>query len=157
MLPAWMLAGSVRRAPHRRSLSPGTITSLTTGSSSNNSICAWESFSPPAPYFSIRISRKRSSSTRILSSAYCSWLFSCAMSSRSAGAEGMGAPITMGNDLTESISTYKQFMRQHVLLGEPSGTTACAWFWPDRFHLTIERDLRDSGQPSPAHRRIAAR
>jgi hypothetical protein len=53
-------------------------------------------FSPPAPYFSIRISRSRSSSKRILSSAYCSLLFSCAMSSRSAGAEGMGGALTMG-------------------------------------------------------------
>jgi len=52
----------------------------------------------------------------------------CAMTSRSAGAEGMGgmgATLTMGTDLTESTATYKQFMRQHVLRGEPSGTTAC--------------------------------
>jgi len=44
----------------------------------------------------IRSSRSRSSSTRIRSSAYCSLLFSCAMSSRSAGAEGMGGALTMG-------------------------------------------------------------
>jgi hypothetical protein len=50
-------------------------TSLTTGSGSNNCICACESFSPPAPYFSIRISRNRSSSTRIRSSAYCNLFF----------------------------------------------------------------------------------
>src|SRR5271165_4536903 len=68
-----------------------SIISLTTGSGSNNCICACESFSPAAPYCSIRISRRRSSSTRILSSAYCSLLFSCAISSRSAGAEGMEA------------------------------------------------------------------
>ena len=51
---------------------------------------------PPAPYFSIRINRRRSSSTRIRSSAYCSRLFSWAMSSRSAGAEGVGDAVTMG-------------------------------------------------------------
>src|SRR5208283_4384827 len=35
-------------------------------------------------------------------------------------------------------------MQQHVLLAAPSGTTAYAWFWPHRSHLTIERALRDS-------------
>ncbi len=86
----------VERCTGARPLLVSSITSLTTGSSSNNCICACESFSPPAPYFSIRISRSRSSSTRIRSSAYCSLLFSCAMSSRSAGDEGMGATLTMG-------------------------------------------------------------
>ncbi len=105
----------------------------------------------------IRISRRRSSSTRILSSAYFSRLFSCAMSSRSAGAEGMGASLTMSNDLTESISAYKRFMRQPVPLAEPFGTTTCAWFWPDQSHPTIERALRDSARLCPARRRIAAR
>src|ERR1035441_8875040 len=85
----------VERRTHGRSLSACSRISLTTGSSANNCICACESFSPPAPYFSIRISRSRSSSTRILSSAYCSRLFNCAMSSRSAGAEGMGGALTM--------------------------------------------------------------
>jgi len=30
---------------------------------------------------------------------FCSRLFSCAMSSRSAGAEGMGSALTMGTDV----------------------------------------------------------
>src|SRR6202050_5636604 len=81
----------VERCTRSALFSASMITSLTTGSISNNSSCASGSFSPAAPYFSIRISRRRSSSTRILSSAYRSRLFSSPMSSRSAGAEGMGA------------------------------------------------------------------
>ena len=55
-----------------RSLSAWTSALLTPGSSSSNSSCASESFSLPGPYFAMRTSRSRSSSTRIFSSAYCS-------------------------------------------------------------------------------------
>src|ERR1035438_4627799 len=55
-----------------RSLSAWTSAVLTPGSSSSNSSCASESFSLPGPYFAMRTSRSRSSSTRIFSSAYCS-------------------------------------------------------------------------------------
>jgi hypothetical protein len=96
--PFWkharMLEGFLgKRCTGACSISTCLIISLTTGSSSNNCICPCESFSPPAPFFSIRISRSRSSSTRIRSSVYWSLLFSCAMSSRSASAEEMGATL----------------------------------------------------------------
>src|SRR6266404_3644454 len=58
---------------------------------------------------------------------------------------------------SRSNRSSNQLMRLHVLLVEPSDTTACAWFWPDQSHLTVETALRDSGRPCPAHRRIAAR
>jgi hypothetical protein len=66
----------VRRCTGACSLSACSVVALGTGSSSKNCSCACDSFSPPAPYFSIRINRRRSSRTRIRSSAYCSLLFS---------------------------------------------------------------------------------
>ncbi len=51
-------------------------------------------------------------------------------------------------------SSNQAIMRQHVLLVEPSGTTACAWCWSDQSHPIITTALRDSVRPCPAHRRI---
>ena len=79
----------IERRTGAHSHSPSRVTSTTMGPRSINSICTWESLSPPAPYLSTRIKRSCSSSTRIFSSAYCSRLFSRAISSTSAGAEGM--------------------------------------------------------------------
>ena len=52
-----------------RSLSASTSALLTPGSNSKSSSCASESFSLPAPYFSIRSKRSLSSNTRFLYSA----------------------------------------------------------------------------------------
>jgi len=72
-LPSRMLALRFRRGLDRRALALRcTSTVLTPGSSSSNSSCASESFSLPGPYFAMRTSRNRSSSTWIFSSAYCS-------------------------------------------------------------------------------------
>jgi hypothetical protein len=106
-----MLAGSVDRAPNRRTLT------LTKHSHFTDHEPKFEQFhlyvvelSPPAPYFSTRIRRSCSSSTRIFSSAYCSRLFSCAISSTSVGGEGMTFPAAfeIAIDVGSGFSVFHQ-------------------------------------------------
>jgi len=43
-------------------------------------------------------------------------------------------------------------MRQRGLRVELSDTTACAWFWPDRSHLTYRENSSRLSTTLPAHR-----
>src|SRR5437867_840982 len=69
-----MLAGSARRAPHRLVLMLRLLDHFADDrfKLEQLQLRLGELFAPPAPYLSIRINRSRSSSTRILSSAYFS-------------------------------------------------------------------------------------
>ena len=98
-----------------RSLSACTSAGLTPGSCSNISNWKFDNFSLPAPYFSIRRSRNRSSKTKTLNSAICSFCCSCSISFSAwesvLGREAKGwlAALTMGYLVAEAGCGIQSF------------------------------------------------